>query len=284
MRADRKEKKEKLSHLKEHEAWLYARDIVAHAIERHCYEIHLEDLRAFKDISGQWDFAKIVSCVANEAELFGISVFVVNPKDTSHENPFTGEICPVRDDRQMVLDSDDTIDRDLGAGLNAAYRKVRGLRVGATKTHGSGTSKGSQRFLDKANAAKEEREARSAVKAKKEEEKKSTIDAASESIDSKEKSKRVDPGDGRCRPLRDGHVGDKSRRPKRSCFPRECLASMRALGADGSGAFNSVTSSGQPTKVEVHLRVNRNRRTATGAILVPECTDLESSSNPKKLL
>ena len=259
---DRKSKKAKLRDLKEHEAWLYARDIVAHAMEWGVYEIHLEDLRAFREVSGQWDFAKIAFCVANEAELFGISVYVVNAKDTSHENPFTGKKCIVRDDRMMILcgeeepDSDkDTIDRDLGAALNGAYREPKKARIGAKKVHGSRTSKGSQRFWRDVKDAKEEREAKQSL-------------AAEEEKQGKDKDKRR-------RPIQDERKGDVTRRPKRACFPRECLAALKSAGVDGSGALNSVASSGQPTIVKVVPRSNRSMRTAASE-LAPAMLDLGS--------
>ena len=251
MLEDRKNKKAKLRQLKEREAWLYARDIVAHAIEWGVYEIHLEDLRAYREVSGQWDFAKIAFCIANEAELFGISVYVVNAKDSSHEDPFTGEKCVLRDDRMMVLADGSIIDRDLGASLNGSYRKPVKARIGAKKTHGTRTAKGSQRVRKDIAEAKEEREARKAI-------------TEAEKKEGKDKKRR--------RPNKDARIGDRKRRPRRSCFPRECLAALRSAHVDGSGALASVASSGQPTIVAVVPRSDRLMRTAA-SVLAPEMSD-----------
>ena len=117
-------KRMKRSLLREHIEWVFARDIVNHALENKCGMITFEDFRPLDTITGWWDVASIVRHVTMDAELHGIQVWLVNIKDTSHTNPFTGEhVEPAPKTRLVEVAHGVLMDRDDVASLEIAWRQ-----------------------------------------------------------------------------------------------------------------------------------------------------------------
>ena len=116
-------KRVKRSLLREHIEWVFARDIVNHALENKCGIITFEDFRPLDNITGWWDVASIVQHVAMDAELHGIQVWLVSIRDTSHTNPFTGEyVEPDSKTRSVEVAPGMLMDRDDVASLEIAWR------------------------------------------------------------------------------------------------------------------------------------------------------------------
>lgn len=117
----------KRTRLKSHMQWVIARDIVNHALKSQVATIHMEDLRFVHTISGgRWDYSTVLQKVTEVASLNGISVETVDARNSSHENPFTGEyLTPHSRTRKSSLSDGQTMDRDYAAALVVASRKPR---------------------------------------------------------------------------------------------------------------------------------------------------------------
>ena len=116
-------KRDKRSALRSHIEWVFARDIVNHAVENKCGMITFEDFRPLNGITGWWDVSTIVKHVVMNAELHGIQVWLVNIRNTSHTNPFTGEyVVPDESTRLIEVAPNVLMDRDDVASLEVAWR------------------------------------------------------------------------------------------------------------------------------------------------------------------
>jgi hypothetical protein len=134
---DRARKRAKLTRLKEHAAWVAARDIVAHARRLRAGVVRMEDLRFAAEDSGQWDYSAVQSRVSEVASHYGIRVEVVSAAHTSHEDPFTGvRVDP--DSKRVTATSRGPMDRDYAAALVIATRGSRSRR-GKTPSKGKPT-------------------------------------------------------------------------------------------------------------------------------------------------
>ena len=268
MCGDAEEKRSQMSEHKEHIAHLYARDVVAHVIEQGLYEIHVEDLRDYSDVSGRWEFSKIFSCIANEAELFGISTFLVYAKGTSKTVPFSGEFGRLRKDRQLVFPDGDSMDRDDAACLNTAFNEP--VRIARGSSGYSKSHVGSKRSHARRSSAKKSAEDRRAV---------APYGSVALSIDAAWAVDGVSVLDGltgisaiddidfvvlgdsqvcdgdvvifapgrrvRCRPNRERCKGVFHRRPLRRCYPRAVL-NLNGAGLSTSVAFSESCTPGLP--------------------------------------
>ena len=77
-----------------------------------------------KNKAGKWNFSATQKCIEEVAELYNIKVVKVSAKNSSKENPVTGEIGKVND-REVRFISGVVIDRDQLAGLNLALRRPK---------------------------------------------------------------------------------------------------------------------------------------------------------------
>ena len=142
MRCRLKELREKHSRQKRKATWLFARDIVNVAVENRCFMINFEDFRGLSDKTGYWNVSEIVDCVALNADLCGIQVWLVDINQTSHTDPFSGESVEPRGDRSVVLSDGSVMDRDDVAALEISFRggryrrdnlRVKSRRVGGDR-------------------------------------------------------------------------------------------------------------------------------------------------------
>ena len=117
--------REKHSREKRKASWLFARDIVNIAVENRCFMINFEDFRGLSDKTGYWNVSEIVDCVALNADLCGIQVWLVDINQTSHTDPFSGESVEPRGDRSVVLSDGSVMDRDDVAALEISFRGGR---------------------------------------------------------------------------------------------------------------------------------------------------------------
>lgn len=121
---DYKNGRKKRTNLKYQIARLIAVEVVNVAIQEECKEIHIEYLNWLKNKAGKWNFSAIQKCIEEVAELYNIKVVKVNAKNSSKENPVTGEIGKVND-REVKFTTGEVIDRDQLAGLNLALRRPK---------------------------------------------------------------------------------------------------------------------------------------------------------------
>lgn len=121
---DYKNGREKRTNLKYQIARLIAVEVVNVAIQEECKEIHIENLAWLKNKAGKWNFSAIQKCIEEVAELYDIKVVKVSAKNSSIENPVTGEIGKVND-RKVKFTTGEVIDRDQLAGLNLALRRPK---------------------------------------------------------------------------------------------------------------------------------------------------------------
>ena len=114
--------KNKRTRLKEAAVWLYARDIVNHAIENSCHIINLENLSFVENKGGKWDFSAIQEKVVFVAELCNIEVRLSNASGTSHTDPFTRETAHPNANRKTKTICGE-MDRDYCAALEITQRE-----------------------------------------------------------------------------------------------------------------------------------------------------------------
>ena len=123
-KTDYKNGRKKRTNLKYQIARLIAVEVVNVAIQEECKEIHIEYLAWVKNKAGKWNFSAIQKCIEEVAELYDIKVVKVSAKNSSKENPVTGEIGKVND-REVRFSTGQVIDRDQLAGLNLALRRPK---------------------------------------------------------------------------------------------------------------------------------------------------------------
>ena len=121
---DYKNGRKKRTNLKYQIARLIAVEVVNVAIQEECKEIHIEYLAWVKKTTGKWNFSAIQKCIEEVAELYDIKVVKVSAKNSSKENPVTGEIGK-ENDREVRFSTGEVIDRDQLAGLNLALRRPK---------------------------------------------------------------------------------------------------------------------------------------------------------------
>lgn len=114
--------KNKRTRLKEAAAWVYARDIVNHAIENSCFIINLENLSFVENKGGKWDFSAIQEKLVFVAELCNIEVRLANASGTSHTDPFTMETSHPNSQRRTKTICGE-MDRDYCAALEITQRE-----------------------------------------------------------------------------------------------------------------------------------------------------------------
>ena len=110
----------KQSRLRENLSWLIARDVVDHCVHYNVGVIKLETLSVFEN-TGKWNHADVVDKLKELTALHGIQVFLVNAKDTSHNDPFTDDHVTANNKR-LVNISIGVRDRDYVASLEIARR------------------------------------------------------------------------------------------------------------------------------------------------------------------
>lgn len=110
--------RKKRTRLKEHIEWLMAEEIVSLALRKHCGTIHFENLTWVNNQGGKWDFSQIVTHVNYVAELHGLKIKLINPKNTSKRHPVTKDLGLVK--QRNIVFEDLVVDRDQLAGLNIA--------------------------------------------------------------------------------------------------------------------------------------------------------------------
>ena len=86
--------KNKTTILKEHLAWLIARDITAHAVSNNCGTIRVEDLSWLDAKGGKWQHSTIQQKIEHTAACNGIAVEKVDSYNTSWEFPEEYETNP----------------------------------------------------------------------------------------------------------------------------------------------------------------------------------------------
>ena len=117
----------KITRLKMERARLIAKSIVHIALTHQCSEIHVENLSWLGSKGGRWEHSLIQQCIAQAAELRGITVVKVNPAYTSRKHPITNEMgtwCG----RDVVFDGE-RLDRDHIASINIAKRGKKARKV-----------------------------------------------------------------------------------------------------------------------------------------------------------
>ena len=114
--------KNKRTRLKEAAAWIYARDIVNHAVENNCHIINLENLSFVENKGGKWDFSSIQEKVVFTSELCNIEVRLSNASGTSHTDPFTRETVHPNANRKTKTICGE-MDRDYCAALEITQRE-----------------------------------------------------------------------------------------------------------------------------------------------------------------
>ena len=123
-KTDYKNGRKKRTNLKYQIARLIAVEVVNVAIQEECKEIHIEYLAWIKNKARKWNFSAIQKCIEEVAELYDIKVVKVSAKNSSIENPVTGEIGK-ENDREVRFSTGEVIDRDQLAGLNLALRRPK---------------------------------------------------------------------------------------------------------------------------------------------------------------
>mgnify|MGYP001790074969 CR=1 FL=1 len=91
-KTDYKNGRKKRTKRKNQIARLIAVEVVNVAIQEECKEIHIEYLAWIKNKARKWNFSAIQKCIEEVAELYDIKVVKVSAKNSSIENPVTGEI------------------------------------------------------------------------------------------------------------------------------------------------------------------------------------------------
>ena len=114
--------KNKRTRLKEAATWIYARDIVNHAVENNCYIVNLENLSFVENKGGKWDFSNIQEKVVFTSELYNVEVRLSNACGTSHTDPFIRETAHPNSNRRIKTVRGE-LDRDYCAALEITQRE-----------------------------------------------------------------------------------------------------------------------------------------------------------------
>ena len=115
-----------ISLLKEHYSWVIARDICSHAITHGVNTIKMEDLAWLDSTAGKWAFSDLLTKLLQVAELYGITILLVNAHDSSHTDPFTKQRVHPNEKREVAT-SAGVLDRDNCAALELGTRYGRGV-------------------------------------------------------------------------------------------------------------------------------------------------------------
>ncbi len=129
--------KNKTTILKEHLAWLTARDITSHAISNNCGTIRVEDLSWLGSKGGKWQHSETQQKLEHVATCNGITVEKVDSYNTSWEFPEEYETNPALkanyDSKTRMLTSPKTgekMDKDRAAGVTIACRPRKSRKRG----------------------------------------------------------------------------------------------------------------------------------------------------------
>lgn len=117
----------KIISVKEHMSWLIARDIIFHAYYHGVDTLKIENLKWLDSKAGKWAFSDIRDKLVEIAELYGVTVLLVDARNTSKTNPFTKEPVVPRRDRTVNI-SGDSMDRDYCAALEIGTRTGTGIK------------------------------------------------------------------------------------------------------------------------------------------------------------
>lgn len=112
----------KISRVTSSQAKLIAYEVVSLAREKHCKEIHLENLSWLGSFGGKWTFSEIEKAIQDKARDFSIKVVKVSCKDSSKTHPITGEIIQPQN-RTLKFSRGENLDRDFCAALNIGLRQ-----------------------------------------------------------------------------------------------------------------------------------------------------------------
>ena len=114
-----------LTKLKEHCEWLIARDIVNHCIFYNIDTIHVEDLKWLESKGGKWNFSSIQECLHEVAQLHGISLYVINARNTSQVDPFDNSKPTTHPEYNRTVTKIGVLDRDYVSSGEVALRPGR---------------------------------------------------------------------------------------------------------------------------------------------------------------
>ena len=114
----------KISKITSSQAKMVAHEVVSLAYEKHCKEIHLENLSWLGSIGGKWTFSEIETAIVNKAKEYSIKVVKVSCKDTSKTHPVTGEVAKPQN-RTLKFSNGEELDRDFCAAINIALRQKK---------------------------------------------------------------------------------------------------------------------------------------------------------------
>lgn len=112
----------KISRVTSSQAKLIAYEVVSLAREKHCKEIHLENLSWLGSLGGKWTFSETEKAIQDKARDFSIKVIKVSCKDSSKTHPITGDIVDPQN-RTLKFSRGENLDRDFCAALNIGLRQ-----------------------------------------------------------------------------------------------------------------------------------------------------------------
>ena len=112
----------KISRIAHTQAQMVAHEVTSLAREKHCKEIHLENLSWLGSLGGKWTFSEIEKAIQDKARDFSIKVVKVSCKDSSKTHPITGEIVQPQN-RTLKFSRGENLDRDFCAALNIGLRQ-----------------------------------------------------------------------------------------------------------------------------------------------------------------
>ena len=116
----------KLSRLRKSLAWLIARDIAYHCQANSVDAVKLENLSWLESKGGKWNFSDIQDTMHQVLSALGIAVYTVNPHNSSHVDPFTGE--SITHSGRSAITSVGVRDRDYLASLELTKRPGKKYR------------------------------------------------------------------------------------------------------------------------------------------------------------
>lgn len=156
--------RKKRTRLKDHIEWLMAEEIVSLALRKHCGTIHFENLTWVNNQGGKWDFSRIITHVNYVAELHGLKIKLINPKNTSKRHPVTKALGLVK--QRKIVFEDLVVDRDQLAGLNIALTGTNikiGRLVCRTSIRNTCISRRRQNYLHKQRVLKAQKKSQIVV-------------------------------------------------------------------------------------------------------------------------
>ena len=112
----------KISRIAHIQAQMIAYEVTSLARERHCKEIHLENLSWLGSLGGKWTFSEVEKAIQDKARDFSIKVVKVSCKDSSKTHPITGEVVQPQN-RTLKFSRGENLDRDFCAALNIGLRQ-----------------------------------------------------------------------------------------------------------------------------------------------------------------